>query len=57
MELGDPVHVRMSKWGDRPHWEFDALWLGTDDLGHWVARPPAPTTTARASPSTPRSTP
>ena len=39
MELGDPVHVRMSKWGDRPHWEFDALWLGTDDLGHWVGTP------------------
>lgn len=39
MELGDPLHVRMSKWGERPHWEFRGLWLGSDDLGDWVGTP------------------
>ena len=39
MELGDPLHVAMTKWGDRPHWEFDGLWLGADDLGDWVGTP------------------
>lgn len=39
MEVGDPVEVRMSKWGDRPHWEFDGRWLGADDLGDWVGTP------------------
>lgn len=36
MELGDPLHVRMSKWGERPHWQFRGVWLGSDDLGDWV---------------------
>ncbi len=26
----------MSKWGDRPHWEFLALMLGQDDFGDWL---------------------
>lgn len=39
MEPGDPLHVRMSKWGERPHWENAGLWLGTDDLGAWVGAP------------------
>ena len=39
MEPGDPVHVRMSKWGDRPHWQFVGRWLGTDDLGSWIGTP------------------
>lgn len=39
MELGDPVHVRMSKWGDLPHWQFVGRWLGTDDLGAWIGTP------------------
>jgi hypothetical protein len=29
----------MTKWGDRPHWEFDALWLGSDEHGDWVGIP------------------
>ena len=33
---GDSVHVRMTKWGDRPHWEFDAVWLGSDEHGDWL---------------------
>jgi hypothetical protein len=25
----------MSKWGDRPHWEFEAVFLGSDEHGDW----------------------
>lgn len=25
-----------TKWGDRPHWEFDGVFLGTDAHGDWV---------------------
>ena len=25
----------MSKWGDRPHWEFEAVYLGSDEHGDW----------------------
>jgi hypothetical protein len=31
--------MEMSKWGDRPHWEFDALWLGSDEHGDWLGFP------------------
>lgn len=37
--VGDAVWVAMSKWGDRPHWEFGALWLGTDEHGDWLGLP------------------
>jgi uncharacterized protein len=26
----------MTKWVDRPHWEFDAAYLGTDQHGDWL---------------------
>ena len=29
----------MSKWGDRPHWEFDGVFLGSDEHGDWCAFP------------------
>ena len=29
----------MTKWGDRPHWEYDALYLGTDQHGDWLGCP------------------
>jgi hypothetical protein len=29
----------MTKWGDRPHWEMDALYLGADHAGDWIAFP------------------
>jgi hypothetical protein len=29
----------MSKWGDRPHWEFDAVLLGSDEHGDWLGVP------------------
>jgi hypothetical protein len=33
---GDPIRVELTKWGDRPHWEFDGVFLGTDEHGDWV---------------------
>jgi hypothetical protein len=36
---GDAVRVEMSKWGDQPHWEMDAVFLGSDDAGDWVGFP------------------
>lgn len=30
------VRVLTRKWPDLPHWEFDAVRLGVDALGHWV---------------------
>ena len=33
---GDPIRVAMTKWGDRPHWEFDATFLGCDAHGDWL---------------------
>ena len=31
-----PVDVVMTKWGDGRHWEFAAVFLGTDDCGDWL---------------------
>jgi hypothetical protein len=36
MEPGTPVRVVMTKWGDRPHWEFEGVFLGADQHGDWV---------------------
>jgi len=33
------VRVLTRKWPDEPHWEFDAVRLGVDALGHWVGVP------------------
>ena len=29
----------MTKWRDRPHWEFDARYLGSDAAGDWLGFP------------------
>ena len=29
----------MTKWGGRPHWEYDAVFLGTDQHGEWLGFP------------------
>ena len=29
----------MTKWGDRPHWEFSCLYLGSDEHGDWLGFP------------------
>ncbi|MGZ4449605.1 MAG: DUF402 domain-containing protein [Nocardioides sp.] len=36
---GDAVRVVMSKWGERPHWEYDAVLLGADEHGDWIGIP------------------
>jgi len=36
---GSPVRIEMQKWGGRPHWSYDARWLGTDEHGTWVGIP------------------
>ncbi|HEY9565052.1 MAG TPA: DUF402 domain-containing protein [Nocardioides sp.] len=36
MQLGTPVRVAMTKWGDRPHWAYSARYLGRDEHGDWV---------------------
>ncbi|WP_114424290.1 DUF402 domain-containing protein [Nocardioides houyundeii] len=36
---GDAVHCEMTKWGEHPHWVYDALWLGSDEHGDWVGVP------------------
>jgi uncharacterized protein len=36
---GDPIRVELTKWGDRPHWEFDGVYLGSDDNGDWIGFP------------------
>ncbi len=33
---GDAVRLEMTKWGDRPHWEMDAVYLGSDAAGDWI---------------------
>ena len=29
----------MTKWGGRPHWEYDAVYLGADEHGDWIGCP------------------
>jgi hypothetical protein len=29
----------MTKWGDRPHWELDGIYLGSDEHGAWIGAP------------------
>lgn len=39
MQPGAAIHVAMSKWGDRPHWQFDGHLLGSDEHGTWLGFP------------------
>ncbi|MBE1877112.1 DUF402 domain-containing protein [Myceligenerans pegani] len=36
---GEPVRARYTKWDGSPHWQFDAVYLGTDEHGIWVGYP------------------
>ena len=36
---GDHIRVVMTKWGDRPHWQYDAVYLGADEHGDWLGCP------------------
>ncbi|MCW2795524.1 MAG: hypothetical protein JWM79_1021 [Nocardioides sp.] len=29
----------MTKWGDRPHWQFEGVLLGSDEHGDWIGIP------------------
>jgi hypothetical protein len=39
LEPGTSVRLEMTKWGDRPHWEFAATYLGSDEHGEWIGIP------------------
>lgn len=39
MEPGTPIRCEMTKWGDRPHWQFDGIFLGSDEHGEWLGFP------------------
>ncbi len=39
MEPGTPIRCEMTKWGDRPHWEFAGAHLGSDEHGTWLGFP------------------
>lgn len=39
MEPGTPIRVEMTKWGDRPHWAYDGVFLGEDEHGEWLGFP------------------
>ncbi|WP_322920110.1 DUF402 domain-containing protein [Nocardioides renjunii] len=36
---GTPIRCEMTKWGDRPHWRFDGVHLGSDEHGEWIGFP------------------
>ncbi len=36
---GTQIRVEMSKWGDRPHWQFAGVYLGADEHGEWLGFP------------------
>ena len=36
---GTPVRLEMTKWGDLPHWELAATYLGADEHGDWIGIP------------------
>ena len=38
-EPGTRLDVAMTKWGDRPHWEFSVTYLGSDEHGDWLGIP------------------
>lgn len=39
MEPGTAIRCEMTKWGDRPHWQFAATYLGADEHGDWIGVP------------------
>jgi hypothetical protein len=39
MEPGTRIRCEMTKWGDRPHWRFPGIHLGSDEHGEWLGFP------------------
>ena len=36
---GTPIRCEMTKWGDRAHWQFEGVHLGSDEHGEWLGFP------------------
>ena len=36
---GTRVRCEMTKWGDRLHWQFEGIHLGSDEHGEWLGFP------------------
>ena len=36
---GTPIRCELTKWGDRPHWQFEGIHLGADEHGEWLGFP------------------
>lgn len=39
LSAGTPIRCEMTKWGDRPHWRFEGIHLGSDEHGEWLGFP------------------
>lgn len=39
LSAGTLVRCEMTKWGDRPHWQFEGIHLGSDEHGEWLGFP------------------
>lgn len=39
VKCGDGVRMVTTKWGGSPHWEYDAIYLGSDEHGDWLGAP------------------
>lgn len=39
MEPGTQIRCEMTKWGERPHWQFEGTFLGEDEHGQWLGFP------------------
>jgi hypothetical protein len=39
MEPGTQIRCEMTKWGERPHWQFSGIFLGADEHGEWLGFP------------------
>jgi hypothetical protein len=39
MQPGTPIRCELTKWGDRPHWQFAGIHLGQDVHGEWLGFP------------------
>lgn len=36
---GTQIRCETTKWGERPHWQFDGVFLGEDEHGEWLGVP------------------
>lgn len=38
-DAGHSITIQMTKWGERPHWRYDGVYLGVDEHGEWLEVP------------------